>query len=296
VTGPLELPVNLVESAARDRHDRRRAWIADLPRVVGSLAQRWSLQLGTPFQPGGEGSWTAPARDAAGRDLVLKVGWTHDEALHEPDGLRLWAGTGAVLLCEEWSEGDTSALLMERARPGEELGRSLPGEQQDTVIASLLRRMRVPPPEGHPFRPLAEMCAAWADEAEETPSAVLDPGLFRTGLELFRTLPTDAAPAAVLLTDLHGGNVLSAQREPWLVIDPKPYVGDPAYDPLQHLFNCQERLAADPPALADRMADLCGVDRERFRMWLFARWVVESSWAAPGDVDLLVRVATRLAP
>ena len=59
----------------------------------------------------------------------------------------------------------------------------------------------------------------------------------------------------------------------------------PAYDPLQHLFNCRDRLRADPVGMADRMADLCEVDRERFRLWLFARWVVESAWWA-GLADL----------
>lgn len=39
---------------------------------------------------------------------------------------------------------------------------------------------------------------------------------------------------------------LAAQPEPWLVIDPKPYVGDPAYDLLLHMLNCEDRLAAHP--------------------------------------------------
>ena len=55
-------------------------------------------------------------------------------------------------------------------------------------------------------------------------------------------------------------NVLAAQREAWLVIDPKPYVGDPTYDALQHLLNCDRRLHADPHALARRIADLLGLD------------------------------------
>ena len=41
----------------------------------------------------------------------------------------------------------------------------------------------------------------------------------------------------LLHTDLHAGNVLAAKREPWLAIDPKPYVGDPVYDVTQHIFN-----------------------------------------------------------
>jgi streptomycin 6-kinase len=94
-----------------------------------------------------------------------------------------------------------------------------------------------------------------------------------------------------LLTDLHHFNVLAARREPWLVIDPKPYVGDPAYDALQHMLNFPDRLAADPGGLADRMARLLDLDPRRVRLWLFARCVQESV-----DEPALREVAARLAP
>src|SRR2546421_2905134 len=60
----------------------------------------------------------------------------------------------------------------------------------------------------------------------------------------------------VLATDLHAGNVLHAEREPWLVIDPKPFVGDPAYDAAQHLFNCSAKLRSDPDGMIRSFADL----------------------------------------
>jgi streptomycin 6-kinase len=139
------------------------------------------------------------------------------------------------------------------------------------------------------------MCAAWADEFEREYTAAgaadrIDPGLARAGIALFRALPEAAGDRVLLCTDLHGGNILAAQRAPWLVIDPKPYVGDPAYDLLQHMLNCEDRLAADPAGLADRMAGLAGVDAGRTRQWLFARSVQESAGS-----PLLRDVASRLA-
>lgn len=184
----------------------------------------------------------------------------------------------------------TSALLLERCDPGTELGRAVPAPQQDEVVATLLRRLWMTPPADHPFRTLAGMCDWWASGYEADPCPALDPGLAREGLALFRSLPAEPGPAVLLVTDLHAGNVLAARREPWLVIDPKPYVGDPTYDPLQHLLNCRDRLLADPWALADRMAGLCGLDRARLRLWLFARCVVESTWW-PGMADLVQRLA-----
>jgi aminoglycoside phosphotransferase (APT) family kinase protein len=71
----------------------------------------------------------------------------------------------------------------------------------------------------------------------------------------------------MLATDLHAGNVLRAEREPWLVIDPKPVVGDRSYDATQHLLNCRTRLLSDPAGTMQRFADLLQVDYERVRQW-----------------------------
>jgi streptomycin 6-kinase len=89
--------------------------------------------------------------------------------------------------------------------------------------------------------------------------------------ELARPLPEDV----LLATDLHAGNVLRAHRMPWLVIDPKPFIGDRAYDATQHLFNCKGRLLTAPDATIRDVADLLGVDHERVRLWMFARSAAE---------------------
>ena len=123
------------------------------------------------------------------------------------------------------------------------------------------------------------MCDDWADSFELDFAADpggLDAGLAREGIAMLRELPGSADRSVLLCTDLHAGNVLAAEREPWLAIDPKPFVGDPAYDAVQHMLNCDERLAGDPAGLSRRMADLLDVDPERVRLWLFARCVQES--------------------
>ena len=256
-----------------------RSWTLTLPEVVRRLAERWALSIGEPFEPGGQCSWVAPARNDLGDDRVLKVGWSHPEAAHEADALRLWDGDGAVRLHAADAFDRTTALLLERCVPGTWL-KSRPEPEQDVVLAGLLRRLWRPPPPGHSYRPLREMCDQWADEFERRHAATpagIDPGLAREGAAMFRALPREADREVLLCTDLHAENVLAARREPWLVIDPKPYVGDPAYDPLQHMLNCKDRLRSDPRALAARMADLLDLDPERVTRWLFARCVQESA-------------------
>jgi streptomycin 6-kinase len=225
--------------------------------------------------------------------VVLKLGWRHAEAAHEADGLRAWNGDGAVHLYAAEEFDDTTALLLERCAPGTALA-CRPEPDQDVVIAGLLRRLWLEPAAGHSFRSLQVMCKEWADEFERKYSADrggLDPGLARDGIALFRSLPATAERAVLLCTDLHAGNVLAAEREPWLVIDPKPHVGDPTYDALQHLLNCDERLRADPHDVVRRMADLLELDRERLLLWLFARCVQESP-----DWPALAETARRIAP
>ena len=134
-------------------------------------------------------------------------------------------------------------------------------------------------PADHPFGSLQDMCDEWATSSElglAQATSGSDPGLARAGIELLRELPATADRSVLLATDLHAGNVLASRREPWLVIDPKPFVGDPAFDPIQHMLNCDERLATDPAGLARRMAALLELDPERVRLWLFARCAQES--------------------
>jgi streptomycin 6-kinase len=288
------LPANLVASVGADRLPERREWLRLLPDIVAALAQRWSLRLGEPYQPGGQCAWVAPARDGTGRDVVLKVAWRHDEADDEAAGLRVWAGRGAVRLYEADVFGATSALVVERCDPGITLGQAVPEPEQDVVVAGLLRRLWRAPADRYPFRSLQTMCDAWAVEFETrlaTATGPFDPGLARAGMRLLRSLPATAARPVLLCTDLHAGNILAARREPWLAIDPKPYLGDATYDVLQHMLNCEERLRADPRGFANRMADLLDLDPDRLVRWLFARCVQESL-----DQPTLREVAAVLAP
>jgi streptomycin 6-kinase len=289
----LTIPRYLAEAVELQRDHDRRPWLASLPGVVASLAEQWSLDVDEPFEPGGMSSWVAPARTADGQAVVLKVEWRHDEADHEAAALGLWDGDGAVRLLAAHELPETYAFVLERCLPGTFLRRGLPEPEQDVVIADVLRRLWVAPPPGHPFRPLQTMCDDWAAEFEKRAAGgfhTLDPGLERDGVAMWRALSGEVPDDVLLATDLHSMNVLAAQREPWLLIDPKPYVGDRHYDPLQHLFNCEQRLVADPVGLTRRMADLLDLDVDRLLRWLFARCVVVHEWW-PMARDLAVRLA-----
>ncbi len=266
----------------------RSAWLERLPHVVRELQARWTLSLGATFD-GSEVScaWVAPGVRGDGSRAVLKLGMPHMEAAHEIQAMRLWDGDPTVRLLE--ADADVNAMLLEQCEPGTAL-RERPELEQDVVIAGLLRRLWRGPAAPHPFRPLSRMTAHWADETMAAAPIWPDAGLIQSGLRLFAELSHPSSCDVLLATDLHAGNVLQAQRRPWLVIDPKPFVGDRAYDATQHLLNCRERMLTAPDATIRRFADLLEVDHERVRLWMFARAAAEPRDIWDDDSIALARV------
>jgi len=266
------------------------AWLDRLPETLGGLERRWLLAVGAPFDNEEVScAWVAPVTRADGSAAVLKVGMPHIEGEHEAQGLRFWNGDPTVRLLEV--DDDLGAMLLERCEPGTAL-RMMRGPEQDCVVAGLLRRLWRMPSAPHPFRPLSALMKYWSDETLADIAHWPDAGLVREGLRLFEQLPRSAPTQVLLATDLHAGNILRSKREPWLVIDPKPFVGDPAYDATQHLFNCDVRLRSNPGEMIRRMGDLLGLDHERIRLWTFARAAAEPRDDWRDEVRIVIARAT----
>lgn len=286
-------------------------WLSTLPTLISKLANQWALTLGEPFGAEASCSWVAPCTRADGSNAVLKVGLPHMEAKDEIEGMRFWHGDPTAYLLD--ADKAHNALLLERCIPGTVL-RTYPEEEQDVVIAQLLRRLwRSPAASYKPkeqtfdpqmegeglaqadftFRPLSEMVAYWIEEAEKRSDEWLDPTIVQAGIQVYEELVESTTEHMLLATDLHAGNVLRAARAPWLVIDPKPFVGDPAYDATQHLFNCWRRMESNPLETIDRFAALLEVDAERVKMWFFARLATGSERSNQKEKIILART---LAP
>ena len=273
----------------------RQEWLNNLPAMLEDLTSRWSLRIAAPFDHANVTcSWVAPVFRADGTPAVLKVGMPHMEGADEIHGLRFWSGDPTVQLLE--ADYELGAMLLERCLPGYML-RCEPEEKQDLVIAALLKRLwrrSTSLQATHGFRPLSELLYGWSQETLDQTRYWTDAGLVREGLQIFQALGKPAPPDTLLATDLHAGNVLRAQREPWLVIDPKPFIGDPPYDVVQHLHNCEARLHADPRGMVKRLGELAEVDVERLQLWTFARAAADPrpEWSNPLWMD----IARRLAP
>lgn len=267
----------------------RTAWFSRAQEAAERLAARWELTLDSPFPQHGNVALVSPCvwRDAA---AVLKIIRSDPDSKGEATALRTWNGRGAIrIFRSETVDGRTEALLLERCLPGSPLY-ELPEPERDEVVAMLAHTLHGVELADEVPRTLFDVCEEWAQLAEaRTSSSGLDLALLEQGIALYRELAHDATELVLLHADLHAGNVLRAERS-WLAIDPRPCVGDPTFDVLQHARSCK-RLRTNPTQLVDRLAKVFQVDRDRLRAWLFAYCAVHSTTWHP-----LSPVAAELAP
>lgn len=290
--GQFSIPGRLRESVLGWEGERGAAWLAGLPERFAEQLTRWRLTLDRIAEPGGQISLIGYVRRDDNSPAVLKAGLVTEETAQEPAALTQWAGRGAVLLlAAEPAEG---FLLLERLH-GDIPLRSLAEAKAMLEATSLLNRLWTPPAEKHPFRPVAEHVGRLrAELTRRRPLAErLDAQpLVDEALETAAGLLASESEQYLLHGDFHHGNVMAADRAPWLAIDPKPLVGERAYDLAWLAQDRKETLAAAPgPRGAARrrlhqLADAVEVDHERLRGWTLFRTVEAGLWSLEvGDTE-----------
>ena len=278
----MQIPDNLAWLRQSEAGER---WLASLPRIVSELTRQWDLRLtGTNF--GGYVSYVVPA-DRHSVPVVLKVQWPHDECEYEADALRVWDGAGAVRLLAH--DPARHALLLERCAPGTPLS----GASVDhlAVLIGLLPRLWKPV--GQPFRSLSEEAHSWAATLYsdwETAGKPCERKLIDATATFLAELSDDPTEQVLVHQDLHGDNILAAEREPWLVIDPKPLAGERAFSlaPIIRSGEFGHSQAAVTYRL-DRLSAELGLDRKRACGWAIAQTI---AWSSDGpDADRMHETA-----
>ena len=237
----------------------------------------WDLRIGEPYAAGAGGR-TVRATLPDGTPAVLKHVHPHRESEHEADALERWGGDGAVRLLAR----DGWTLLLERCEPGEPLSR-FDGDAVG-VMLDLLPRLWVPA--GPPFRPLTDEAAWWRSYLPshwEAAGKPFERRLLDAALDALETLPGTQGEPVLVHQDLHGDNVLSAQREPWLVIDPKPLLAEREFS-LVPIVRSAELGHSRRQVFSrlDRLTAELGLDRERTRLWTVGATI---AWALDGPAS-----------
>jgi streptomycin 6-kinase len=262
-------------------------WLSRLPGIVEECCERWDLTLGEAFEAASV-SFVAAVQLRDGDEAVLKVNFPHRESEREPDALSFWDGRGTVRLLQ--SAPEHRALLIEHCRPGTPLWTLMEAGQQDEVTriwANVAGHVWRPAPLVHHFHLLSAEAQVWAEEIPRDFASLTDPEDRTIVGETVESIPGLLAgqeDLVVLHQDFHGGNILRAQREPWLVIDPKPLVGEREFDVEGFLCDGPGLLGrADAAVIVqkrfDMLADLLGLDKQRMRLWALVHTL---AWGVSG--------------
>jgi streptomycin 6-kinase len=268
-----------------DLHGQRgQAWLDGLPALIADCAARWGLRMRPPF-PNLSYNYAAPAERLDGRPVVLKLGVpSNGELQSEIAALRLYDGRGSVRLLE--ADPGAGALLLERLQPGTMLSTVTDDEAATRIAATVMRKLWQPAPAEHNFPSVAK----WASGLQRLRTMFgggtgpLPAPLVDLAENLFAELLASADAPVLLHGDLHHYNILAAEREPWLALDPKGLVGEPAYEVGAFLHNPFDVLAGPDPArkLARRLevlAEELDIDRQRLTRYGVAVAVLSAWWS-----------------
>ena len=279
---PPSLPEEFVRNTIALRGAEGAGWLGRLPATLAFCEGRWSVSVGPPF-PKLSHNYVAPALQADGTAAVLKLSLPNSDFRAEAEALRLFGGRGAARLLE--LDLERGAMLLERLEPGVPLTSVRDDEEATSIFADVLKQLWRPVPPDHPFPTVSE----WARGMERLRSnfgggtGPLPSPLVERAEALFTELLPSQSKPVVLHGDLHHFNVLAAQREPWLAIDPKGVVGEPAYDTGALLHNPTGLLnTSHPGRVLDRRIDLLAeeldLDRSRVREWAISQAVLAAYW------------------
>jgi streptomycin 6-kinase len=219
---------------------------------------------------------------------VLKLQFPHPESDHEAEALRRWDGQGAVRLFAD--DPKYHALLMEKCDSGDPLSGIAPDEALE-VLTEILPRLWIEADK--PFVSLREESAKWAADLPslwESARRPFEIELLDSALQAIHDLRGSQGQQVLVNQDLHGDNVLRAQRERWLVIDPKPLVGEREFSlaPIirSYEFGHSQKAIVDR---LDRLTNALELNRERARLWTFAQTL---AWSFESECSLDQHVQT----
>jgi streptomycin 6-kinase len=273
------IPAEFARATVEREGAAGQAWLDELPGIVEDLLDRWSLRRDGDVLHGQVGVVVPVVGNA-----VLKVSFPHPGNDFEPHAFETWGGRGAVKLYER--DDARYAMLLERVHPS-----TLVEQGQDgvAIAGELHRLLTVPAPPGLPR--LSEQADSWAADLRKDAAELDHPlpdSVVHAALAVVDELGRQQ-PETMVHGDFHPRNILRADREPWLAVDPKGYVGDPAYDAAIFLRTRAYLLFfADGLAAADlvrrlqteleQFAEASGVDAERIRHWTRLIAVQASFW------------------
>ena len=276
-TLPHDLKIHVVEVLG----DAGVIWLDGLPDVIRQIENEWSVKVDEPFAAG-EFNFVAPAMSSLYGDVVIKIAppFPDGEFFSEIAYLKHQDGRGCVLVLAE--DRVLRAMMLERAVPGRNLVEEFAEREADSIAPAIacLRRIDCDSPDAANDVIYLDR---WFDGLKRYKGTDFPHSYAEAALGLYETLSA-ASELRYIHGDFHLGNVVTAQREPYLAIDPKGIVGYLGYDIavfLNNYYRWQESRA-DVRAQLERavghFADAFRMTRAEVEGWCYAVAVLGAWW------------------
>jgi streptomycin 6-kinase len=282
----LRFPPSVPEAFARTQFSLRGeaglTWLERLPDLTEELAGEWSLELDAPF-PDLSFNWVVPALRENGDQVILKLSFPGDKEFEtEAAALGVFDGRGICRLLE--LDPARGAMLLERLQPGTPLTTVRDDEEATTIAAGVIKGLQRPAPPDHRFPTVSDWSRGFERLRFDGGTGPMPGDLVQKAETLFAELLASEGAPHLLHGDLHHDNILASERTPWLAIDPKGVVGEPAYETAALLHNPVEALGTpDPKKLLERRLDVLSeelaLERPRIRAWGLAQAVLAAYWS-----------------
>lgn len=244
-------------------------WIDELPSIVESLAQDWSLAIGSTKR-GGHAALVVEAVQEDGTAAVLKIGvpGTREGLRHEANALRLATGDGCALLLRDDLERD--ALLLERLGSPMYDVVEAPAARHDMLcdVAARMWRSVSPDVDLPTGADRASHYGEWLPRLWEEAGRACSVAAVEDALSCIerRRLAHDDRRAVLVHGDVHDANALQAADGTFKLVDPDGLRAEPACD-LGTIVRCNPDAGDDLRARTDRIAARTGEDATAIWEW-----------------------------
>jgi streptomycin 6-kinase len=274
---PHELRKHVVEALG----DTGRFWLDRLPGVVQEIENEWAIEVDEPFEAG-EFNFVAPAASPDKGNVVIKIAppFPDGEFFSELAYLKHQNGRGCVRVLAE--KPDLRVMMLERAFPGQNLVEEFVGRETESLGPAIdtLDRIDCDPPEAGAGVIYLDR---WFDGLRRYEKTAFTHSYAETALGLFAELSAKSE-RKYIHGDFHPGNIVTAQREPYLMIDPKGIVGFVGYDIgvfLNNYYRWQERCSDIETRLASAVghfADAFSMPETDVYAWCYVVAVLGAWW------------------
>ncbi|MFC8684315.1 aminoglycoside phosphotransferase family protein [Brevibacillus porteri] len=278
----ISLPTHFIETIKNVHKEAGRLWLDSFYELIAECEARWSLKVLEPFPL--SYNFVAPAMLQDGRNAVLKLGVPGLDWQRELTAISAFAGRGMVQLLD--ADEEKGSMLLERIMPGETLDKLSSEEERIQCLADVIKRMHTPVSNADKLASMFPTIADWAVGLEKIRphfqggTGPIPEQMVERAMQWYKKLLSTQKEQCLLHGDLHHENILRAEREPWLAIDPKGLIGETEYEVIPFLLN---HLPGDGveevmKQRVDGLTKALSLQKERVLAWAYCHSVLSAWW------------------